>query len=65
MAQEEDFRGNAAESFELAKAAETGERKSRLLILAQAWLQLAERARRVGRSNLSDAMSQQSTHMQR
>jgi hypothetical protein len=45
MSKAEDLRDKAAESLELAKAARTAERKSRLLILAQAWLQLAERVR--------------------
>jgi hypothetical protein len=45
MSKEEDLRDKAVESLELAKTARTSERKSRLLILAQAWLQLAERVR--------------------
>jgi hypothetical protein len=45
MFQEDDFHRKAVESFELSKKVHTGELKSRLLILAQAWLQLAERVR--------------------
>ena len=50
MSKEADLRDKAVESLELAKTARTSERKSRLLILAQAWFQLAERVR----SNYSD-----------
>jgi hypothetical protein len=54
MDEEDDFHGKAAESLELAKAANTAERKSRMLTLAQAWLHLAERVRRQRQDNRGD-----------
>jgi len=57
MDQEEDFHGKAAESLELAKSAKSVERKSRLLALAQAWLQLADKVRRSREHGNADRFS--------
>jgi hypothetical protein len=48
MSKEEDYRRNAAETLELAqRVGSTGDR-TRLLALADNWLDLAERAHRLG-----------------
>jgi hypothetical protein len=47
MSKEEEYRGNAAELVGLAERAATSADKARLLGVAEAWLDLAERIRRV------------------
>jgi hypothetical protein len=49
MSKEDDCRRNAAESIELAHRAATKSDKSRLLGLAEKWLDLADRAQRLAR----------------
>jgi hypothetical protein len=49
MTKEDDYRRNAAETVQLAQRAGTSSDKGRLLKLAEAWLDLADRARRVTR----------------
>jgi hypothetical protein len=49
MSKEDDYRRNAAESVELAHRASTTRDKSRLLGLAEKWLDLADRAQRLAR----------------
>jgi hypothetical protein len=51
VAKVDDYRKNAAETVQLAQRAATISDKGRLLKLAEAWLDLADRARRV-RPNL-------------
>jgi hypothetical protein len=46
MNREEDYRRSAAESISLAHRAARTEDKSRLLAMAEAWLDLADRAHR-------------------
>lgn len=47
MTKEDDYRRNAAETIQLAQRASSSTEKGRLLKLAEAWLDLADRARRV------------------
>jgi hypothetical protein len=44
MTKEDDYRKNAAETFDLAHRANTSADKGRLLRLAENWLDLADRA---------------------
>jgi hypothetical protein len=46
MSTDEEYRGLAASSLQLAKASRRLERKGRLLAMAEAWLNLAERTSR-------------------
>jgi len=50
MTKEDDYRRKAAESVQLAQRAATTGDKGRLLKLAEAWLDLADRARYVKRT---------------
>jgi hypothetical protein len=52
MTKEEDYRKNAAESVELAHRAGSSADKGRLLAMAEAWLDLADRARRLARQHV-------------
>jgi hypothetical protein len=45
MTKEDDYRRNAAETMQLAQRASSSADKGRLLKLAEAWLDLADRAR--------------------
>jgi hypothetical protein len=45
MNKADDYRRNAADTMQLAQRASSGEDKGRLLKLAEAWLDLADRAR--------------------
>jgi hypothetical protein len=45
MNKEDDYRRNAADTVQLAQRASSSEDKGRLLKLAEAWLDLADRAR--------------------
>jgi hypothetical protein len=57
MSKEDDYRKNAAEAVELAnRAASTGD-KSRLLALAERWLDLADRAHRSVRARARGSRS--------
>jgi hypothetical protein len=47
MTKEDDYRRNAAETFDLAHRAGTSADKGRLLRLAENWLDLADRAARL------------------
>jgi hypothetical protein len=49
MSKEVDYRRNAAESIELAHRAVTSLDKSRLLSLAEKWIDLADRTQRLAR----------------
>jgi hypothetical protein len=49
MTKEDDYRKNAAETVELANRAISSADKSRLLRLAENWLDLADRAARLTR----------------
>jgi hypothetical protein len=49
MNKEDDYRRNAADTVQLAQRASSSEDKGRLLRLAEAWLDLADRARRSAR----------------
>jgi hypothetical protein len=46
MNKEHDYRRNAADTMQLAQRVSSSEDKGRLLKLAEAWLDLADRARR-------------------
>lgn len=50
MTKEDDYRRKAAETIQLAQRASSSADKSRLLKLAESWLDLADRARRVARN---------------
>jgi Mg2+ and Co2+ transporter CorA len=45
MTKEDDYRNNAAEMIQLAQRASSNRDKHRLLNMAEAWLDLADRAR--------------------
>ena len=47
MTKEDDYRKNAADTFDLAKRSMTSADKGRLLHLAEYWLDLADRAARL------------------
>jgi hypothetical protein len=49
MTKEADYRKNAAETIQLAQNASSTADKGRLLKLAEAWLDLADRARQMTR----------------
>lgn len=49
MNKEDDYRRNAADTVQLAQRASSSEDKGRHLMLAEAWLDLADRARRSAR----------------
>jgi len=49
MTKEDDYRSNAAETMQLAQRASSSD-KGRLLKLAEAWLDLADRARKAARN---------------
>ncbi len=49
MTKQDDYRRNAVETVQLAQRAVTTSDKGRLLKLAEAWLDLADRARHVTR----------------
>jgi hypothetical protein len=49
MNKEDDYRRNAADTMQLAQRASSSEDKGRLLTLAEAWLDLADRARRTAK----------------
>jgi hypothetical protein len=52
MTKEDDYRKNAAETLELAHRAGTSADRGRLLALAERWLELADRTRRIARNNI-------------
>jgi hypothetical protein len=49
MNKEDDYRHNAADTMQLAQRALSSEDKGRLLKLAEAWLDLADRAHRTAK----------------
>jgi hypothetical protein len=49
MNKEDDYRRNAVDTMQLAQGASSNEDKGRLLKLAEAWLDLADRARRTAK----------------
>jgi hypothetical protein len=53
MSKEADYRLNAATMLRFAECAATGAGKTQLLILAEAWLDLADRAHRIAKQRLS------------
>ena len=50
---EDDYRRNAAETVEMAHRASTTADKGRLMALAEAWLDLADRAHRMAGRRIS------------
>jgi hypothetical protein len=52
MTKEDDYRKNAAETLELAHRAGTSADKGRLLALAEKWLDLSNRTRRIARQHI-------------
>jgi hypothetical protein len=52
MAKEDDYRRNAAKTIALAQRAHTSRDKRRLLAMAEAWLDLADRAHRIAREHV-------------
>jgi hypothetical protein len=55
VTKEEKYRRYAAELVDLASRAESNQQKRRLLAMAEAWLDLADRARRRASSSKADA----------
>jgi hypothetical protein len=51
VAKEDDYRRYAAETVDLASRAKSTSDKGRLLAMAEAWLDLADRAHRLARNN--------------
>jgi hypothetical protein len=51
MAKEDDYRRYAAETIDLASRANSTSDKGRLLAMAEAWLDLGDRAHRLARNN--------------
>ena len=49
MSKEDDYRRHAADTLDLAQRANSTADKARLLIMAEAWFDLADRARKVAR----------------
>jgi hypothetical protein len=49
MSKEDDYRRNAADTMQLAHRASSSADKGRLVTLAEAWLDLADRARRTAK----------------
>jgi hypothetical protein len=52
MSKEDEYRRHAANTFELAQRANSPSDKARLLVMADAWLGLADRARKVARQRV-------------
>lgn len=52
MAKEDDYRRYAAETIDLASRANSTSDKGRLLAMAEAWLDLADRAHRLARHHV-------------
>jgi len=52
MAKEDDYRSYAAETIDLASRANSTSDKGRLLAMAEAWLDLADRAHRLARHHV-------------
>jgi hypothetical protein len=50
MTREDDYRRNAADTIQLAQRASSSSDKGRLLKLAEAWLDLADRAHKAARN---------------
>jgi hypothetical protein len=50
MTKEDDYRRNAAETIQLAQRVSSDSDKGRLLRLAEAWLELADRAHKAARN---------------
>lgn len=57
MPKDDEYRDYALKSVELAKRANTVGDRSRLLVLAEAWLELAERTAKAARKRLRGAVS--------
>jgi hypothetical protein len=51
MSKEDEYRRHAANSLELAQRANSTADKARLLVMADAWLDLADRAHKVERNH--------------
>ena len=54
MTKEDDYRKNAAETVKLASRAGTPADKGRLLVLAEKWFDLADRALRIARNRVGN-----------
>jgi hypothetical protein len=52
MSKEDEYRRHAANTLELAQRANSPSDKARLLVMADAWLGLADRARKVARQRV-------------
>jgi hypothetical protein len=50
MSKEEEYRDHALESVELSKKLDSAADRSRLLLLAEAWLDLSEKAAKLARA---------------
>jgi hypothetical protein len=61
VTKEDEYRDNAAEAMQLAQRSSSTVAKARLVLLAEAWFELAQRARdavrRLGRAKNSPAAS--------
>jgi hypothetical protein len=58
MSKEDDYRKNAADAVQLANRAASTPDKSRLLALAERWLDLADRAHRRVRAHAAGSRTQ-------
>ena len=52
---EDEYRRQAAKTFELAKRANSTAHRARLLVMADAWLDLADRAQNIARKHAEKA----------
>jgi hypothetical protein len=51
MSKEDEYRQHAAKTFQLAKGANSTGHRTRLLVMADAWLDLADRAQNAARKH--------------
>ena len=65
MSKEQEYRDNAVTTIELARRQPAGPDKNRLLALAEAWLDLAERAARSPSARLRRVMAKQDAEASR
>jgi hypothetical protein len=56
MSKEDEYRRHAANTLELAQRANSPSDKARLLVMADAWLDLADRASKVARRQVPKAV---------
>jgi hypothetical protein len=55
MSKEDEYRRHAAHTLDLAQRARSASDKTRLLIMADAWLDMAERAQKAARRQVQKA----------